>query len=101
MVKKAIVKSISRKTHKEVQKVLKAAKAPRKLEVKSPEEFTRSIPVVPVYKQPGIVLPVLPVVEGVRIVKILEGGHTKTHFKCEGVDRNGNNLTLHVLKDKF
>ena len=43
----------------------------------------------------------LPVYQGIRITRILDSGHNKTHFRCEGVDGNGNVLTMHVSRDLF
>jgi hypothetical protein len=41
--------------------------------------------------------PKLPVFEGKKVVKVLDSGHTKTHFHClmEG------GVTMHVPKSKF
>lgn len=44
---------------------------------------------------------VFPIVDGIQVVKVLEDGQTKTHYHCEGIDRNGNKLTMHVLRNLF
>src|SRR3990167_1026210 len=94
-MKKAVKKSIARKGHKAVKKavskskqrrveVLKAAKKV-KVEDETPEEI--------------VLLPVevkLPVYDGIQILRILDNGHTKAHYRCEGKDRNGNFLTIHA-----
>ena len=38
----------------------------------------------------------LPTYERCKVVKILDKGHTKTHFHCAVVDRSGNKLTMHI-----
>lgn len=39
----------------------------------------------------------LPVVDKVQVVKVLDVGHTKTHFHC----KMANGTTVHVPKSKF
>ena len=42
-----------------------------------------------------------PKVDGVQIVSVLETGHSKTHYHAQGVDSNGNKVTMHVSRKLF
>lgn len=96
-MKKAEKKSVARNSHKVIQKIVKAVK---KVKVTEPE--TEQVAVVEVHvrvePQPT---PSYPVYDHIQITEVLEGGHTKTHLHCRGVDRKGTKLTLHVPRELF
>lgn len=99
MVKKSVKKTSKKNPrvlvvnakHAKIVKVKKSVSSTEKLERKIIEKLIdKSEPVkadAPVYYQ------------DMKIVRVLDSGHTKTHKKCEGLDRNGNLLTLHVPKE--
>ena len=101
MAKKAVKKTLKKKETGFVKaknaEIVKAKKivSPTKKLAEEPKA-TPTVPVVKVLEQPveKVFKPV--VYQGVKIVRVLDSGHTKTMKKVEGVDRNGNVLTLHV-----
>lgn len=99
MAKKKLVKKTPKKDSGVVKvkhaKVVKEKKSVSPVK-KVPEEVKKEEPVLPVNKEPAVA-PVF--YQGIKIVRILDSGHNKTHKKCEGVDKNGNLLTLHVPQE--
>ena len=108
MAKKAVKKSVARKAHKVVKEKVKATKV-KKVEVKVSEpEVKTSEPeerptFVSIKVEPVVVVerPVTVRYDNCEVVKILESGHTKTHFLCEVLDHNKNLMTVHVPRSLF
>ena len=90
--KKVAVKKTSR-AKKVVVKVEKPPVVVKKPPTFPPPPVSRVTPAPKAF--PNIVI------EGVTITAICPEGHTKTLFKCEGIDTHKNKLTLHVSRSLF